>query len=69
MKKGRASISPLRVTRSERAAAQMTASFQSSRRDGPVRGLVFRQGRLAYALVIAAWINVIVSTQAGAEGL
>lgn len=47
----------------------MTASFQCSRRDGPVRGLVLRQGRLVCALVIAAWINVIVSAQAGAEGL
>lgn len=69
MKKGRASISPRRVTHSERAAARMTASFQHSHRDGQVTGLVFRQGCLAYALVIAAWINVIVSTQAGAEGL
>lgn len=47
----------------------MTASFQCSRRDGRVRGLVFRQGRLACALVIAATINVRVSAQAGAEGL
>lgn len=46
-KKGRASISPRRVTHSERATARMTASFQRSHRDGPVRGLVFRQGCLA----------------------
>lgn len=57
------------MTYSERAAAGMTASFQRSRRDGQVRGLVFRQGRLACALVIAARINVRVSAQAGAEGL
>ena len=68
-KKGRASISRSRVTHSERAAAGMTASFQRSSRDGPVRWLVLRQGRLACALLIAAWINVIVSAQAGAEGL
>lgn len=68
-KKGKASISRHRVTHTERAAPWMTASFQHSRRDGPVRGLVFRQARLACALVIAAWINVIVSAQAGAEGL
>ncbi len=57
------------MTHSERATARMTASFHRSHRDGPVRGLVFRQGRLACTLVIAAWINVIVSAQAGAEGL
>lgn len=66
-KKGRTSIYPCGVT--QRDTAQMTASFQRSSRDGLVRWLVFRQGRLARALVIALWINVIVGAQAGAEGL